>query len=64
LKDKIFQAEKEHNEDKKETEILLKQERLKNAELSAKLSVLSGERDENKAKLEELAQKLKENIEK
>ena len=56
LKDKITEAEKQHLEDKKETEILLRDERLKNVDMNARLSVMTLERDENKKLLEKLSE--------
>lgn len=58
LKDKITEAEKQHLEDKKETEILLRDERLKNVDMNARLSVMTLERDENKKLLEKLSEQL------
>jgi len=56
LKDKITEAEKQHLEDKKETEILLRDERLKNVDMNARLSVMTLERDENRKLLEKLSE--------
>lgn len=54
-----MEAEKLHIEDKKQTEILLREERLKNVDMSARLAVLTQEKEDNHKLLEKLAEQLK-----